>query len=159
MNKAVFLDRDNTINRLITERGPRETPIIRDDFKLLLGVKEAVNTIGQDWLIIVISNQPNLAKHKQTPEQVLSVTTEMMRELPRINWFYYCLHRAEDKCNCRKPKPGLFIRAALDWDIDLRKSWMIGDSESDIQAGKAAGCKTILVKGGVKIEDIRCITG
>ena len=82
----------------------------------------------------------------------------------RIDDVYYCFHHPDPKqvvtkslletCDCRKPKPGLILQAAQDWNIDLSQSWMIGDSETDIQAGQAAGCQTIFVTGGLRIEDI-----
>lgn len=170
MRRAVFLDRDGVINALVPlSDDPRNSPRNVDEFELLSEAAKSIKLLKEaDWLVIVISNQPNIAKGKSTFADLEAITNKMIGNLlmegAHVDDVYYCVHHPDPKqvvlkdllkeCDCRKPKPGLLLRAAKDWDIDLPQSWMIGDSESDIQAGQAAGCKTLLVTGGLKIEDI-----
>ena len=170
MRRAVFLDRDGVINALAPlPNDPRNSPRNADEFELLQGAAEAIKLLKETgWLVIVVSNQPNIAKGKSTFADLEAITNKMMDNLSikgtHVDDVYYCIHHPDPKqvvlksllkeCDCRKPKPGLLLQAAKDWDIDLSKSWMIGDSETDIQAGQAAGCKTLLVTGGLKSEDI-----
>ncbi len=170
MQKAVFLDRDGTINRLVPlPNDPRNSPRNASEFELFPQSAEAITELKRfGWLIIVVSNQPNVAKGKSSFSDIEEMTNQMKHELARkgteLDDVYYCFHHPDPTqvvrksllkaCDCRKPKPGLLLRAAQDWNIDLSQSWMIGDSETDIQAGHTAGCQTILVTGGLKSEDI-----
>ncbi len=153
--KAIFLDRDGTINQYVG--------FLRniDDFALTDTASEAIRLIHQaGYLAIVITNQPVIARGEMTFEQLEEVHNKMETLLGRDGAFldkiYFCPHHphkgfageiAELKfeCECRKPKPGLISQAARDFNIDLKKSWMIGDSQNDIMAGKAAGCGTALI--------------
>lgn len=153
--KAIFLDRDGTINK--------QVGFLKniDDFELLDGVAEAIKKINDSgYLAIVISNQPVIARGEMTIEELNMVHNKMETLLGQQGAFldaiYYCPHhpdkgfvgeRIEYKidCSCRKPKPGLLIKASEDFNIDLSESWMIGDSNLDVLAGKNAGCKTILL--------------
>ena len=154
--KAIFLDRDGTIN---TKNGFITKP---EQFSLLPGVCEAIKKINKSgYLAIVITNQPVIARGDCTFEELQEIHNKMETELGKEGAFldaiYFCPHhtdkgfpgeRPEYKCdcNCRKPKPGLILQAAKDFNIDLSESYMIGDSENDIKAGKNAGCKeSILV--------------
>lgn len=153
--KAVFLDRDGTINRYVgflTNLG---------DFELLPGAAEAIRRINQSgYLAIVVTNQPIIARGKVTREELDGIHNKMETLLGEqgayLDAIYYCPHHPDKgfagevpelkiDCNCRKPKPGLLLRAAQDLNIDLKQSWMVGDSENDIKAGQAAGCKTALL--------------
>lgn len=170
MRRAVFLDRDGVINALVPlPKDSRNSPRHVDEFELLPEAAEAIQLLKEsDWLIIVVSNQPNVAKGKSTFADIEAITNKMTHTLSkqgaRLDGVYYCLHHPDPNqvvrksllktCDCRKPKPGLLLQAAKDWDIDLSQSWMIGDSETDVQAGQAAGCQTILVNGRLKYEDI-----
>lgn len=155
--KAIFLDRDGVINRYIG--------FLRDidEFELVEGVSEAIKNINQSgYLCIVITNQPVIARGEVSYEQLDDIHNKMETLLglngAYIDGLYYCPHHphkgfkgevAELKvdCECRKPKPGLLLKAAKDFNVDLSKSWMVGDSENDIKAGMNAGCKTALVNG------------
>ena len=153
--KAIFLDRDGTINRYV---GFLREP---DKFELLPGVDEAIRRINAlGWLAIIATNQPVIARGEVTVGQLERIHEKMEVLLGRngayIDGLYYCPHHphggyegeiSEMKvdCECRKPKPGLLHRAASDFNIDLIASWMIGDSESDVRCGHAAGCKTALI--------------
>lgn len=153
--KAVFLDRDGTINEYVG--------FLRDidDLKLIDGVAEAIKKINASgYLCIIVTNQPVIARGEVTVPQLEDIHNKMETELglsgAYIDGIYYCPHHphkgyegeiAELKidCDCRKPKPGMLLKAAENFNIDLGASFMIGDSESDIKAGNAAGCKSILV--------------
>jgi D,D-heptose 1,7-bisphosphate phosphatase len=158
-NKAVFLDRDGVINEVIynKEMGIVDSPSTVEQFKLLPGIGKAINNFQkQGFKVIVISNQPGLAKDHYNIDVFEKIKEKMKKELEKenvkIDAEYYCLHHPEAKiqkykitCDCRKPKPGMILKAAKDHDIDLKKSWMIGDGINDLKAGKKAGCKTILI--------------
>jgi len=153
--KAVFLDRDGTINKYVG--------FLRDinEFELLPGVAEAVKQINAfGYLAIVITNQPVIARGEVTvPELQLihdKMETLLGAEGAYLDAVYYCPHHPHRgypgevealkiDCDCRKPKPGMLFRAAEDFNIDLSQSWMIGDDENDVKAGKAAGCRTALI--------------
>ena len=160
--KAIFLDRDGTINRHI---GFLRNP---EDLELLPGAAEAIRKINSSgYLVIVITNQPVIARGEVTVEQLNLIHQKMETLLGAegayIDGLYYCPHHpdkgfegevAELKidCDCRKPKPGLILRAAKDFNIDVSQSWMIGDGKNDIGAGKNAGCKTALVESDESLE-------
>ena len=155
--KAIFLDRDGTINRYV---GFLRRP---EEFELLPGAAEAIRMINASgYLAIVVTNQPVIARGEVTYEGLREIHNKMETLLGRqgayLDGLYFCPHHPhkgypgeipelKTDCACRKPKPGLLLRAAEDFNIDLSASWMIGDSENDITAGKAAGCKTALVAG------------
>ncbi|KYK22482.1 hypothetical protein AYK24_02080 [Thermoplasmatales archaeon SG8-52-4] len=157
--KAVFIDRDGVINELVyhTEMGIVDSPFTVEQFKLLPSVGKAINKFHDlDFLVILISNQPGQAKNHYSIEVFKKIKEKMKKELEKdkakIDAEYYCFHHPDAKnkkykkiCNCRKPKPGMILQAAKDYDVDLSKSWMIGDGINDIQAGEKAGCKTILI--------------
>lgn len=168
LRRAIFLDRDGSINGMVynPEFGVVDSPQNADEFQLLPGVPEAIQMINDmDFLAVVVSNQPGIAKGKYTPAILEAVTDKMHRQLAeagaRLDAVYYCLHHPEavlEKyrifCDCRKPKPGLLRRAASQLGIDMRASYMIGDGLTDVLAGKAAGCTTILL-GNHKCEICR----
>ncbi len=170
LRKAVFLDRDGVINPLVpTPNDERNSPRNAAEFCVYETAVHAIWELNRSgWLTIVISNQPNIAKGKSSFQDLKAITAKMASQLSeRDAWLddvFYCLHHPDPEqvktpellknCFCRKPKPGLIFEAARKWDIDLEKSWMVGDSVSDIEAGRSANCHTILVKEGLKYEDI-----
>jgi D-glycero-D-manno-heptose 1,7-bisphosphate phosphatase len=159
MKRAVFLDRDGTINEMVynPDFGLVDSPASPDQFLLIAGVVDAIRRINESGLLaIVVSNQPGIAKGKYTPDILAKVTSKMKMELAKssayVDGIYYCLHHPQSvldeykvSCDCRKPKPGLLLKAAQDLDIDLCHSYMIGDGITDIIAGKEAGCTTVLL--------------
>jgi len=159
MSSAVFLDRDGVINEIVyfPETGVPDSPLNPRQFKLLPGAAEAIRTFNNLGLkVIVASNQPAIAKGKMTPELFKQIRIKMRTELEkkgaRIDGEYYCLHHPQAKlaeykvnCNCRKPKPGLMLRASEDFGLEPAQCYAIGDSLTDVEAGKAAGCMTFLI--------------
>jgi D-glycero-D-manno-heptose 1,7-bisphosphate phosphatase len=146
MKKAIFLDRDGIINKArIVKHKPYPPNNVRNTV-LVEGISELL-CYAQDlgFLNIVVSNQPDVARGIRSWINVQDITDYLSDKLPQIYDFYYCYHDDKDECECRKPKTGLFMSAKQDHDIDLEKSWMIGDRRSDILAGKNARCKTIFV--------------
>lgn len=153
--KAVFLDRDGTIN--IYRDFLRST----DEFELLPGVADAIKKINRSgYLAIVVTNQPIIARGEVTWDKLEEIHNKMETLLglegAYIDGLYFCPHHPHKgykgeipelkfECNCRKPKPGLLLKAASDFNIDLSKSYMVGDGENDIKAGKNAGCKSVLI--------------
>ncbi len=153
--KAVFLDRDGTINKYVG--------FLRniEDFELLPGVAEAIKLINESgYLAIVVTNQPVIARGEVTTEELGTIhnklETLLGAEGAYINGLYYCPHHPHKgyegevpelkiECDCRKPKPGMLVKAAEDFNIDLGHSWIIGDGEVDVMSGKAAGCRTALI--------------
>ena len=155
--KAVFLDRDGTINKYVG--------FLRniDHFELIDGVAEAIREINESgYLCIVITNQPVIARGEVTVPELNEIHNKMETLLglegSYVDGIYYCPHHPHKgyegevpelkiDCDCRKPKPGMIFKAAQDFNIDLQESWMVGDDENDIKAGIAAGCKTALISG------------
>ena len=162
---GVFLDRDGVINELIyyEEAGIIDSPFTVEQFKLLPKAGQAIKLMKRSgFKVAVVSNQPGVAKCHFTEETLLRMTEKMERELANQDAFldavYYCLHHPQatnefykEYCGCRKPNPGLIIKAARDLDIDPSQSFMVGDSLTDIKAGQAVGCRTILL-GKLKCE-------
>lgn len=159
MEKAVFLDRDGVVNELIyhREQGIIDSPFTVAQLQIIDGVPEAIRIFHDiGYKIIIVSNQPGIAKKHMSMKTFEAIRQHIIDELiskgANIDAEYYCLHHPQAKapklkevCDCRKPKPGLIIKAAGELDIELKVSWMVGDGLTDIQAGKNAGCKTILI--------------
>lgn len=159
MNRAVFLDRDGVINAAVITPQGLDSPRSVDELTLLPGVGGAIRALNEHgMLVIVVSNQPGVAKGK-LERHVLDAITESMSAMLRaegatLDGIYYCLHHPDAvrddykvACDCRKPRPGLLLRAASDLNVDLCASFMVGDQPRDIAAGRAAGCTTVLVGG------------
>lgn len=165
MNRAIFLDRDGVINELVyhQEQEVIDSPFTPRQFKLIHDVADALKTLHYaGYLTVLVSNQPGIAKGHMTVKNFELIKHKMNSELNNdgaaLDGEYYCLHHPDAviekyrmQCDCRKPLPGLLFKAAMEKDIDLKQSWLIGDNLSDIQAGIAAGCRTILI-GTMKCE-------
>jgi D-glycero-D-manno-heptose 1,7-bisphosphate phosphatase len=138
--RAVFLDRDGVINRNAIRDGRPVGPSTLAEFVILPGVREAVEAFhAAGYLVIVATNQPAVAP------ALADAMHAKMRQAIRLDDVKVCPHSEAEDCNCRKPKPGLLLEAAKERGITLAQSWMIGDRWRDIEAGKAAGCRTIFV--------------
>lgn len=161
--RAVFLDRDGTINKYVG--------FLRnaDDFELLPEAAQAVKKMNElGYLAIVVTNQPVIARGEVAWEQLKEIHNKMETLLGQegayLDGVYFCPHHPHKgykgevpelkmECECRKPKPGMLLQAAKEYNIDLSQSWMIGDSSNDIEAGKAAGCHTCLLEDGFSLKD------
>lgn len=146
--RAVFLDRDGVINRSEVRRGKPFAPCRLEDFRLLPGVANAVQALKRaGFLVIVVTNQPDIG-HGWTEQAVVEAMHDKLRRAMPIDGVMMCPHCQDEGCDCRKPKPGLLLRAAKQWNINLKKSFMVGDRWSDIVAGQAAECYTVFVNRG-----------
>ena len=145
MRQAVFLDRDGVINKAIVKNGKPFPPASLDAFELLPGVKSATLALRKaGFLIVVVTNQPDVATGVQARDVVESMHKKL-HEAGICDAIKVCYHTDEDACDCRKPKPGMLLEAAKEWQIDLQRSFMVGDRWRDVAAGKAAGCRTFFI--------------
>jgi D-glycero-D-manno-heptose 1,7-bisphosphate phosphatase len=145
LRPAVFLDRDGVLNRTFVRNGTPHPPQTPAELEILPGVREALASLTALGLpLIVVTNQPDVARGTQRREVVEEINTLLEQQLP-ITAVYACYHDNVDKCSCRKPGPGMLRRAAEEHGIDLSRSFMVGDRWSDIAAGAAVGCKTFLI--------------
>lgn len=153
MKRAVFLDRDGVINKAIVKNGKPYPPKRVDDIVFPSGTFEAINSIrSSGYLVIVVTNQPDVTKGIQNKETVEDIHGIIRQQL-QVDDIKVCYHIDEDNCSCRKPKPGMILDAAKEYAIDLTHSYMIGDRWRDIEAGKAAGCKTILIQPDITYNE------
>jgi D-glycero-D-manno-heptose 1,7-bisphosphate phosphatase len=151
-NKAVFLDRDGVINQTVFRRGAQRAPQDLTEWAWIDGVHETLRTLSErGYTLIVCTNQPDVVRGWQSREQVDEFHALIERELP-VARIYACFHDNTAACDCRKPKPGMLLQAGRDLSVELAGSWMIGDRSSDIEAGRAAGCRTVLMRGHVPSE-------
>ena len=145
MNRAAFLDRDGVINR----KAPVGQYLTRwEEIQMLPGVAQAIRLFNRaGYLVIVVTNQRSVAKGLISVSELEDIHHRMCEELARtgatVHEVYYCPHELEPACSCRKPQPGMLLRAAHTHNIDLSVSWIIGDSDLDVEAGKNAGCRTV----------------
>jgi len=165
MNRAIFLDRDGVINELVyhEEQGIIDSPFTAEQLKLFPWVDEAIGKLsGAGYKVVIVSNQPGIAKGRLSSDTFQEIRERMREELAKQGAFvdgeYYCLHHPDAtveslraNCECRKPKPGLLLQAVREANINLSRSWMIGDGLTDVEAGRRAGCRTILL-GKMKCE-------
>jgi D-glycero-D-manno-heptose 1,7-bisphosphate phosphatase len=145
-HRAVFLDRDGVINRVVLRESRPYPPGSLDEFEFLPGVAEAMHGLHRaGFRLIVVTNQPDVATGVQRREIVEAMHQRICRTLP-VDDIKVCYHIDRDVCHCRKPKPGMLLEAAREWSVDLDRSFLVGDRWRDIEAGKAANCKTILIQ-------------
>jgi D-glycero-D-manno-heptose 1,7-bisphosphate phosphatase len=143
--RAIFLDRDGVLNRAIVRQGLPYPPADLTQFELLPGSAEACQQLrAAGFLLIVVTNQPDVARGTQRQEVVERLNLALCAQVC-VHEVRVCYHDTSDDCACRKPRPGLLLQAASDWHIDLRGSYMVGDRWKDIEAGRQAGCTTIFV--------------
>ncbi len=152
---VVFIDRDGVINKNLFGDYIKEWK----EFEFLPGTLDSLRLLKVNKIkVIIISNQSGVAKGLMTGEQLTRLNNKFLKEVREyggeIEAVYYCVHNPEENCTCRKPKPGLLLKASKELNIDLKKAYMVGDYISDIEAGVAAGLKTILVKTGRGKETI-----
>lgn len=148
MKRAVFLDRDGVINRALVRNGKPYPPADLAALEILPGVPHALRLLHEaGWLLIVVTNQPDVARGTTPIADVEAINHHLQYCLP-IDEFRTCYHDSSDGCNCRKPLPGALLAAAVAHKIDLASSYMVGDRWRDTEAGERAGCKTIFLDYG-----------
>jgi D-glycero-D-manno-heptose 1,7-bisphosphate phosphatase len=164
VTRAVFLDRDGVINQMVLGTEGPDSPRSIAEFKLLNGAAAGVRRLNALGLpVVVVSNQPGVAKGKFPAANLAAMTQRMeealLEESAALQGIYYCLHHPNaeveayrEVCDCRKPKPGLLVQAAKDLALELEGSYMVGDQERDMIAGKSAGCTTLMVGSGQPAE-------
>lgn len=166
--RAVFLDRDGTINKPVLHRelGIIDAPFTVEQFELMAGASESVRILNELGLrVVVVTNQAGIAKGKLDEETLAAINRRMQYLLAadgaHLDGIYACPHHPDEgvepyrqQCYCRKPNPGLLLQAAAELDLDLARSYMVGDSYTDVLAGQSAGCRTIIL-GKLKCDSCR----
>jgi D-glycero-D-manno-heptose 1,7-bisphosphate phosphatase len=145
MRLAVFLDRDGVLNRIAVQAGVPHPPASADEVELLPGVPEALALLAREGLLLIgVTNQPDVARGTRTRAAVELINQRLMAQLP-LAAIYTCYHDDPDSCECRKPRPGLLIQSGRTHNVDIGRSFMVGDRWSDVVAGQLAGCRTFLI--------------
>ena len=153
MKKAVFLDRDGVINKAFIKNGLPESPNSLSELKILPGVKESISRLKKlNFICLVVTNQPDVQRGKIKKNTIIKMNNFLKKKI-ELDDIFVCYHDDQDNCNCRKPKPGLLLQARKKWNVDFKKSFIVGDRWRDIQAGKKVGCKTIFLD--YKYKDIK----
>ena len=147
-SRAVFLDRDGVINRVVVREGKPFPPATLQELEILPGVPEALHQLKQHgYKLVVVTNQPDVRRGTQSQATVEAMHQALSARLP-LDDILVCYHTDQDKCDCRKPLPGMLLEAARKHNIDMATSFMVGDRWRDIEAGYNAGCRTILIDYG-----------
>jgi D-glycero-D-manno-heptose 1,7-bisphosphate phosphatase len=145
MTRAVFLDRDGVLNKSIVRGGRPYAPIKLEEFSIIEGAIEAVSALHQaGFLTIVVTNQPDVANGVVNKAFVDTIHKRLSDRMP-LSDIKVCYHIKEDKCACRKPEPGMLLESAKKYDINLSKSYLVGDRWRDIDAARSAGCTSFFV--------------
>jgi D-sedoheptulose 7-phosphate isomerase len=148
LSRAVFLDRDGVLNRAVIRDGKPYPPASVAELDIAAGAENALRELkAQGFKLLVVTNQPDLAKGLATQEDVDAINQKLAAALP-VDEFFVCPHVDGDNCDCRKPKAGLLLEGARKHHIDLSASFMIGDRWRDVEAGQNAGCRTVLIDQG-----------
>tara|TARA_B100000949_G_C14276579_1_gene449779 strand:- start:1069 stop:1566 length:498 start_codon:yes stop_codon:yes gene_type:complete len=150
--RAIFLDRDGVINK---KRDDYVKSI--DELEIFPFVASTIKKLNNaNFKVIVITNQSainrNIITHKKVEQIHLTIQNYLKKNQSFIDAFYYCPHRPDENCICRKPKPGLLIKAIQDFKINPKESWMIGDSNSDLESGRLVGCNVMKINNHVNLE-------
>ena len=151
---AIFLDRDGVINRVTVREGMPHPPSDVDEFELYEDVRDGCARLkAANFLLVVISNQPDVGRGTLSRKAVEAMNLKMQSALPSLDRVEICYHGGErygQPCDCRKPRPGMILRAAADLNIDPKRSYVIGDRWRDVDCARAAGCRAILIERGYK---------
>ena len=150
MKRALFLDRDGVLDELIYYQDVEawEAPRAFTDLRMMPDVSEPLRRfVDAGWLLFIVTNQPNAAKGKAPHDLVRHINDEVVLRLGvPVAKSYICFHQASDRCECRKPSPFFLREAEREFGVDLGQSWMVGDQDSDLLCGRAAGCKVALIE-------------
>jgi D-glycero-D-manno-heptose 1,7-bisphosphate phosphatase len=145
---AVFLDRDGVLNEVILHNGRPYSPADLNELVITPGARAALEELKREgFLLIVVTNQPDVARGKASATEVDKINAQVAAILP-LDAIEVCEHDDEEQCDCRKPKPGMLLRAREKLGVNLAASFMVGDRWRDIEAGRRAGCRTILIGDG-----------
>jgi D-glycero-D-manno-heptose 1,7-bisphosphate phosphatase len=148
MKRAVFLDRDGVINEAVIKLGLPTSPIRIDEIRILAGVKKAIEMLQvAEYEIVVVTNQPDVSRGKVQLEKILEMNNFLAKSLG-IEQFFTCFHDDHDRCPCRKPRSGMLLQAARELNLDLNRSFLVGDRWKDIIAGQSVGCKCFFIDYG-----------
>lgn len=146
--RAVFLDRDGVLNRAVVRDGKPYPPANLDELEILPGVADGMKQLkAAGFVLIVVSNQPDVARGKTPRESVEAINAYLAERLP-IDRFIMCYHDSGDNCDCRKPRPGMLLTGGREFRVDLSASFMVGDRWRDVEAGVNAGCRTFFIDYG-----------
>jgi D-glycero-D-manno-heptose 1,7-bisphosphate phosphatase len=161
LSPAVFLDRDGVLNRSFVRDGIPRPPANLDEFEWLPDVSKSVTTLAAaGFALVVVTNQPDVAHGTQTKEMVKAINRRVADQLPVLG-VLTCYHNDSANCECRKPRPGMLLKAARRWHLDLSRSFLIGDRWRDVEAGRAAGCRSVLIEtpysGRERCRPDRCV--
>lgn len=149
MKRAVFLDRDGVLNKAYVRNGKPYSPDTIEEMIIVPDAAEALDRLRRHgFRLIVATNQPDIARGRMTRGEVDAMNAHLRSKLPSLDEIEMCVHDDANNCDCRKPKPGMLLRAAERDGIALAESFMVGDRYRDIEAGHSAGCRTILVGNG-----------
>ena len=152
--RAVFLDRDGVINRVVVRNGMPYPPSHVEEFEVYEDVPNGCARLkAANFLLIVISNQPDVGRGTQSREAVEAMNLKMQSALPLLDRIEVCYHAGErygEACDCRKPRPGLILRAVAELNIDLKRSYVVGDRWRDVDCARAAGCRSIFIQRDYK---------
>jgi D-glycero-D-manno-heptose 1,7-bisphosphate phosphatase len=150
MRRAVFLDRDGVLNRAVLREGKPYPPATLAELRVLAGVRDACRKLREaGFALILITNQPDIARGTVAAEQVAAINGRLQRFL-ELDDIRLCPHDDAAHCSCRKPQPGLLLDAAREWNIDLGSSYVVGDRWRDVEAGHRAGCRAVFIDYGYR---------
>jgi len=156
--RAVFLDRDGVINRVAVRNGMPYPPSAVEEFELYEDVQDGCERLkAANFLLVVITNQPDVGRGTQSREAVEAMNLKMQSALPLLDRVEVCYHAGErygQPCDCRKPQPGLIVRATAELNIDANRSYVVGDRWRDVECARAAGCRAIFIQRDYK-ESLR----
>jgi len=146
--RAIFLDRDGVVNESAVRNGRPFPPANINELKLVANAADSLKQLKEHgFFLIVVTNQPDVRRGATPKQTVEQIHLALARQLP-IDDFFVCYHDDDDRCECRKPLPGLLFRAARKYRINMGQSFLIGDRWRDVDAGAAAGCRTVLIDYG-----------
>ena len=147
-NSAVFLDRDGVLNEVVVRNGKPYPPRDLSELVIAYGARTALQDLKRaGFLLIVVTNQPDVARGKVDRADVYKINALLASNLP-LDRVEVCEHDDRERCDCRKPKPGMLLRAQEELGLELANSFMVGDRWRDVEAGRRAGCRTILIGDG-----------
>jgi D-glycero-D-manno-heptose 1,7-bisphosphate phosphatase len=145
MKPAVFLDRDGVLNEIVVRAGEPGSPRSLEEFQTAPDLSDVLRLGKAGLLLFIVTNQPDVARGLVAPSVVVAMIDRIRTRVP-VDDFRICTHEDADGCGCRKPKPGMIMDLAHFWRVDLDRSFVVGDTWRDVDAARAAGCRSILIR-------------